>query len=135
VAKLFFATLCDDVREEKSGKFSLMGIFDRFIVGDFRAPLPTFWLFAQIGFDAEGERGLYIEYRRLEGQSVMHAEVRHQVSGRNSVTGLCHANINLRIEHLTVPGPGSYEFAIHSDGQHMGSLAVEVVQPSPQLVQ
>jgi hypothetical protein len=51
MAKLFLATLCDDVREEKSGKFSLMGLFDRFIVGDFRAPLPTFWLFVQIGCD------------------------------------------------------------------------------------
>jgi len=56
MAKLFFATLCDDVREEKSGKFSLMGIFDRFLVADFRASLPSFWLFAQIGFDTEGDQ-------------------------------------------------------------------------------
>jgi hypothetical protein len=135
MAKLFLATLCDDVREEKSGKFSLMGIFDRFIVGDFRAPLPLFWLFTQIGFDAEGDHALSIEFRRIEGASVMRAETRNHVVGKNSVTGLSHANINLRIEHLTVPGPGSYEFAIHSDGQHIGSLPVEIVQPAPQLVQ
>jgi hypothetical protein len=65
----------------------------------------------------------------------MRGEARHQVSGRNSVTGLCHANINSRVEHLTVPGPGAYEFAIHSDGDHVGSLFVEVAQPPPQLVQ
>ena len=135
MSKLLFATLCDDVREEKSGKFSVMGIFDRFIVGDFRAPLPTFWLFAQIGFDAEGERRLTLEFRRLEGQSVMRAEARHQVLGRNSVTGLCHANINLRVEHLTVPGPGAYEFALQTDGEPIGSLPVEIIQPPPQLVQ
>ena len=135
MSKLFFATLCDDVREEKSGKFSLMGLFDRFIVGDFRAPLPTFWLFAQIGFDGEGDRGVTIEFRRMEGQSVMRAEARHQVLVRNSVTSLYHANINLRVANLTVPGPGAYEFASHSDGEYIGSLPVEVIQPPPQLVQ
>lgn len=132
MSKLFFATLCDDVREEKSGKFSLMGLFDRFIVGDFRAPLPTFWLFAQSGFDGEGDHGLTIEFRRVEGQSVMRAETRHQVIVKNSVTDFYHANINLRV---AVPGPGAYEFAIHSDGEHVGSLPVEVMQPPPQLVQ
>ena len=135
MAKLFLATLCDDVREEKSGKFSLMGIFDRFIVGDFRAPLPTFWLFAQIGSDDAGHHGLTIEFRRAEGQSVMRAEAMHQVMERNSVTNLYHANINLRVANLTVPGPGAYEFAIDSDGGHIGALPVEVIQPPPQLVQ
>ena len=135
MAKLFLATLCDDVREEKTGKFSLMGLFDRFLVGDFRAPLPSFWMFAQIGCDTEGEHTLTVEFRRAEGEPVMRAEIKHQVVGRNSMTGLCHANINLRLEHLTIPGPGAYEFAIHSDGRHIGSLPVEVTQPPPRLVQ
>jgi hypothetical protein len=135
MAKLFFATLCDDVREEKSGKFSLMGIFDRFLVADFRASFPSFWLFAQIGFDTGGDHGLTIEFRRAERAVVVRAETGHQVTGTNSVTGLCHANINMRMEHLTVPGPGPYEFAIQSDGRHIGALAVEIIQPPPQLVQ
>jgi hypothetical protein len=135
MAKLFLATLCDDVREEKTGKFSLMGVFDRFIVGDFRAPLPTFWLFAQIGCDTEGEHALIVELRRVEGESIVRAEIKHHVTGRNSITGLCHANLNLRLEHLTIPGPGAYEVALHSDGQHIGSLPVEVLQPPPRLVQ
>jgi uncharacterized protein DUF6941 len=70
VAKLFLATLCDDVREEKTGKFSLMGLFDRFIVADFRAPLPTFFLFAQIGCDSEGEHELAVEFKQVDGTSV-----------------------------------------------------------------
>jgi len=135
IAKLFLATLCDDVREEKSGKFSLMGIFDRFIVADFRAPLPSFWLFAQIGFDVEGHHSLTVEFRRAEGEVVLKAETSHQVIGKNAVTGLCHANVNLRLQNLMIPGPGAYEFAIHSDGQHIGSLPVEVLQAPPRLVQ
>ena len=75
MAKLFLATLCDDVREEKSGKFSLMGLFDRFIVADFRAPLPTFWLFVQIGCDNEGEHEMTVEFRRVDGPSVLRADL------------------------------------------------------------
>ncbi len=135
MAKLFLATLCDDVREEKGGKFSLMGIFDRFIVADFRAPLPSFWLFVQIGFDAEGSHSLTVEFRRVDGEVVIKAETTHQVIGRNNVTGLCHNNVNLRLQNLTIPGPGAYEFALHSDGQHIGSLPVEVTQQPPRLVQ
>jgi hypothetical protein len=133
--KLFLATLCDDVREEKSGKFSLMGIFDRFFVTDFRAALPSFWLFVQIGFDAEGTHTLVVEFRRVEGEVVLKAETAHQVIGKNAVTGLCHANVNLRLQNLTIPGPGAYEFALRSDGQPIGSLAVEVVQAPPRLMQ
>lgn len=135
MAKLFLATLCDDVREEKTGKFSLMGIFDQFMVVDFRVPLPSFWLFAQIGFDSEGEHGLVIEFRRVEGASVIRAETRHQVAGKNSVTGRYHANVNLRFEHVAVPGPGAFEFAIHSDGEFIGAVPVEIMQPAPRLVQ
>ena len=135
MAKLFLATLCDDVREEKTGKFSLMGVFDRFIVADFRAPLPTFWLFAQIGCDTEGDHTLTVEFRRAEGEAIIRADINHHVTGTNSITGLCHANINLRLEHVAIPGPGAYEFALHSDGQHIGSLPVEVIQPPPRLVQ
>ena len=99
MAKLFLATACDDVREEKSGKISLMGLFDRFIVADFRAPLPSFWLFAQIGFDGEGEHALTVEFRRVEGASVFRTETRHHAAGKNGVSGLSHANINLHLEH------------------------------------
>jgi len=135
MARLLLATLCDDVREEKTGKFSLMGLFDRFLVSDFRAPLPTFWLFALIGCDTEGEHTLTIELRRVEGEPVFHADIKHHAIGRSSTTGLCHANVNLRLEHLTIPGPGAYEFAIHSDGHSIGSLPVEVAQPPPRLMQ
>ena len=112
-----------------------MGLFDRFLVADFRTALPTFWLFALIGCDTEDEHGLAIELRRVEGESVFQAEIKHRAIGMNNSTGLYHANINLRIERLTIPGPGAYEFAIHSDGQLIGSLPVEVSQPPARLMQ
>lgn len=133
--KLLIATLCDDVREEKTGKVSLMGVFDRFMVADFRVALPTFWLFAQIGCETEGEHTLTVEFRRVEGDVVLRGDIKHSVVGENSVTHLYHANINMRLEHVMLPGPGAYEFAIDSDGVPVGSVAVDVIQPAPQLLQ
>ncbi len=134
MAKLFLATLCDDVREEKTGKFSLMGLFDRFIVADFRAPLPTFWLFVQVGCDREGEHELTVEFRQIDGPSVLRADLKHGIAGKSSVTGLCHANVNLRLERIVIPGPGIYEFTLRSDGDDVGSLPVEVVAAQPRVV-
>ncbi|HET9916163.1 MAG TPA: hypothetical protein VFQ89_03580 [Candidatus Binatia bacterium] len=105
MAKLFLATLCDDVREEKTGKFSLMGLFDRFIVADFRAPLPTFWLFVQIGCDSEGEHEMTVEFRQIDGPSVLRADLKHGIAGKSSITGLCHAKVNLRLEQSSCRAP------------------------------
>jgi len=134
MANLFLATLCDDVREEKSGKFSLMGLFDRFIVGDFHAPLPTFWLFAQIGCDREGDHELIVEFRRTDGASVLRADLKHAIAGQSSITGLFQANINLRLERVVVPSAGVYEFTLCSDGEEIGALPIEVVQAPVRVV-
>lgn len=134
MAKLFLATLCDDVREEKTGKFSLMGLFDRLIVSDFRAPLPSFFLFAQVGCDAEGEHELVVELKPVDGAAVLRAELKHNVVARSRITGLYHANINLRLEHVVVAGAGNYEFALRSDGAEIGWLPVEVVAAPPRVV-
>jgi len=134
MAKLFLTTLCDDVREEKSGKFSLMGLFDRFIVADFGAPLPTFWLFVQLGCEGEGEHDLTVEFRQINGATVLRADLKHGIAGKSSITGLCHANVNLRLEHVIVPAAGIYEFTLCSDGEEIGILPVEVVQAQTRVV-
>jgi len=135
MAKLILATLCDDVREEKSGKFSLMGMFDQFLIADFRSPLPSFRVFVQIGFETEGSHSLTVEFRRMEGEMMFKAEALQQVTGKNGVTGLYQATINFHFDNVTLPGPGAYEFAIHGDGQHIATLPVGVLQAPPRLVQ
>ncbi|HEX6769769.1 MAG TPA: hypothetical protein VF208_10495 [Candidatus Binatia bacterium] len=92
-------------------------MFDRFIVADFRAPLPTFWLFVQIGCDSEGEHEMTVEFRRIDRPSVLRAYLKHGIAGKSSITGLCHAKVNLRLEHVVVPSAGVYEFTLCSDGE------------------
>ena len=101
---------------------------------DFRAPLPTFWLFVQIGCDNEGEHEMTVEFRRVDGPSVLRADLKHSIAGKSSFTGLCHANVNLRLEHVVVPSAGVYEFTLRSDGNEIGTLPVEVVQAPARVV-
>ena len=135
MTKIILATLCDDVREEKTNKFSLMGVFDQFNVGDFRTPLPLFCIFASIGFDNGGSHTISIDFRRVEGTRLFRATTNHDLGEQSPATLLYHAVINLHFNNLTVPGPGRYEFAFECDGQHVGTLPVNVVQPPPRLVQ
>jgi len=134
MTKILLATLCDDVREEKT-KFSLMGVFNQFNVNDFRAPLPPFCILATIGFDTPGNHAISIEFRRVEGDRLFRAESTHELSAQDAATLQYHALVNLRLANLTLPGPGRYEFAFECDGQYVGAIAVNVSQPSPRLMQ
>lgn len=134
MTRIILATLCDDVREEKT-KYSLMGVFNQFNVVDFRAPLPPFCIFATIGFDKAGSHAVSLEFRRIEGERIFRAESNHDVSVQDLATMQFHALINLRLANLTLPGPGRYEFAFECDGQHTGTLFVNVTQLAPRLVQ
>ena len=135
MTRIIVAALCDDVREEKTGKFSLMGIFNRFVVHDFRVPLPAFCIFATIGFDSAGSHPISIVFRRVEGDTIFRADSIHELSLQDQATLQFHALINLRLANLTLPGTGRYEFAFECDGQCIGAVHVEVVQPPPRLVQ
>jgi hypothetical protein len=77
---------------------------------------------------------LTVEFRQIGGPSVLRADLKHGNAGISSITGLCHANVNLRLEHVTVPCAGIYEFTLRSDGQEIGTLPVEVVQAQSRVV-
>src|SRR5688572_5065432 len=101
MTKVVLATLCDDVREEKTNKYSLMGVFNQFTVGDFRTPLPPFCIFASIGFDTPGAHSITIHFRRVEGEQFFSANTTHEIAVPNPATLLYHAYINLRMNNLT----------------------------------
>ena len=67
-------------------------------------------------------------FRQIGGESVLRADLKHAIAGKSGITGLCHANVNLRVEYVTVPGAGIYEIALSSDGLEIGALTVEVAQ-------
>jgi hypothetical protein len=135
MTKIILAALCDDVRVEERNRHSLMGIFSQFNVNDFSSPLPPFCIYAIIGFDIAGSHSISILFRRVEGQPIFRAESNHDISVQDAATLQFHAMTNLRLNNLTLPGPGRYEFAFQCDGQYAGAIPLNVFQPPPRLIQ
>jgi hypothetical protein len=125
------AALCDDARQELRGKVSLMGIFSRFLVTDFSQPMPPFRIFAKLGFEDEGDHQIAVELRTSEGQRIFQVHGLAHVQTKDQVTNLYTAEINLGIDSLKLPRPGSYEFAFLCNNQvfHVLPFDAEVVRP------
>ena len=129
--RVIFAVTCDDVREEVSNKVSLMGIFDRFIVGDFRNPLPSFYLFAKIEFEEEGDYPMLIQMRTIEGEVVFQIQGAMHVDGVPEAAGLPRGNFKLRFDNLRLPRHGLYELVVSHNNQNLISLPISVqVRPA-----
>lgn len=132
---VLLAVLCDDVREEMRGKFSLMGIFSQFMVSDFSKPLPRFKLFAKIGFESEGNHPFTVRLRTGEGQNIF--EIRGMVNVReeDEVTSMYTANLNLTFNDLKLPRPGIYELVLAHNEQTFHVIPLQAVMIKPPILQ
>ncbi len=131
--RVLFAVLCDDVRQEVAGKSSLMGIFGQFRVTDFRNPLPSFHIYANIEFEQAGNFPIVVEFRTGGGERIFQlrgsVEVGEQAQGR--IVGI----LDLRLENLRLPRHGDYEVVIIYNDQPLSVLPVEVVVPPQRVLQ
>ncbi len=132
---VFLAVLCDDVREEMRGKFSLMGIFSQFMVSDFSKPLPRFRLFAKIGFESDGSHPFTVRLRSSEGQNIFEFRGLAQVREEDEVTNLYMANLNLAFDDLKLPRPGIYELVLAYKDQTFHVVPLQAVMIKPAMVQ
>jgi len=131
--KVLFAILCDDVRQEVAGKFSLMGIFGQFHVSDFRNPLPPFNIYAKIEFEQAGNFPIEVEFRSVEGQRIF--QLRGSVAVEEPTQGRIIGILNLKLENLRLPRHGEYEVVIIYNNQPLSVLPVEVVIPPQRFLQ
>ena len=133
--RVLLAVLCDDVRQELGGKVSLMGIFTKFNVRDFTQPMPSFHVFAQIGFEAPGDYPIDVELRASEGQRIFQLQGMAHVEAQEQTMNLYTANLNLGMGNLKLPRPGAYEFALRCANQQIHVLPFDAVVVTPPLVQ
>jgi len=133
--RVLLAVLCDDVRQELGGKVSLMGIFTRFNVTDFTQPMPSFHVFAKIGFEAPGDYPIDVELRSSEGQRMFQLQGMAHVEAQEQTTNLYVANLDLRMGSLKLPRPGGYEFALRCNNRQIGLVPFDAVVVTPPLVQ
>lgn len=126
---LVLSILCDDVRQELGGKFSLMGLFEAISAGTFPAVHPRF----AVMNEWTGGRGEFVAAIRLL------APDRKKVLAESDATftlfneGQRHRDISVRF-NTTFPVPGTYWLEMLLDGEQVGLVPLPVQQVNQQTV-
>jgi len=129
--KLSYTLLCDDVRQELGGKFSLMGLFENIYSGSFPAIHPRF----AIVNEWVGGKGEFVAKIRLLGpdkeQVLSESESKLVLYSETQR----HRDIAVRF-NTTFPVPGAYWVEILLDNERISlvSLAVQQAGQQQQLV-
>lgn len=114
------------IREEGTGKVSLIGIFEQISAVSFPVRHPTLSVYVKMT-DAEGTYDIAIELLRLddatrlgEGRGTLEAPDRMAVG-----------EIIVRLDNLIFPAAGLYEFRLLANRRYLGSKSFRVVKSVP----
>ena len=116
--------ICDQaIREERTGKVSLIGIFDNILTTNFPMAHPGCAVYVKVT-DAFGDYDLSLDLVRLDdlqmlGQGKVQAKVADRLSTAEWVF-----NLNM----LVFERPGRYEFRLSANGQHVASKTFDVIR-------
>ena len=126
---LVHTILCDDVRQEAGGKFSLMGLFETISAGTFPALHPRF----AIMNEWSGGRGEFLAKIRLlaPDKKTVLSESEAKIALFNETQR--HRDISIRF-NTAFPAPGTYWLEMLLDGEQAGLVPLPVQQVSPQTV-
>jgi hypothetical protein len=126
---LVHTILCDDVRQEMGGKFSLMGLFETISAVTFPAIHPRF----AIMNEWSGGRGEFIAKIRLLAPDrktvISESEAKLALFNENQH----HRDISLRF-NTTFPAPGTYWIEMLLDNAQVALVPLPVQQINQQTV-
>jgi len=126
---LVHTILCDDVRQELGGKFSLMGLFETISAGAFPAVHPRF----AIMNEWSGGQGEFTAKIRLLGPDrktvLSESEATFALFNENQH----HRDISLRF-NTAFPSPGTYWIEMLLDNEQIAVLPLPVQQVSQQTI-
>ncbi|OGW29533.1 MAG: hypothetical protein A2X56_12915 [Nitrospirae bacterium GWC2_57_13] len=126
---LSYTLLCDDVRQEMGGKFSLMGLFETIYANSFPAVHPRF----AIVNEWSGGKGEFLVTIRLLSPD------REQVLSESEATITLfsetqrHRDISIRF-NSTFPAAGTYWIEHRIDNEVIGETSLSVQQVNKQNV-
>jgi hypothetical protein len=127
--KLVHTVLCDDVRQETGGKFSLMGLFETISAGTFPALHPRF----AIMNEWSGGRGEFQTKIRLlapDRKTVLsESEAKFALFDETQR----HRDISVRF-NTSFPAPGTYWLEMLLDNDQVAMVPLPVQQISQQMV-
>ena len=126
---LVHTILCDDIRQEMGGKFSLMGLFETISAGTFPAVHPRF----AIMNEWSGGRGEFTARIRLlaPDRKTVISESEAKLALFNEAQH--HRDISLRF-NTTFPAPGTYWFEMLLDNEQIALVPLPVQQINQQTV-
>lgn len=126
---LVHTILCDDVRQEMGGKFSLMGLFETISAGTFPAVHPRF----AIMNEWSGGRGEFTARIRLlaPDRKTVISESEAKLALFNETQH--HRDISLRF-NTTFPAPGTYWIEMLLDNEQIALVPLPVQQINQQTV-
>jgi hypothetical protein len=124
---LSYTLLCDDVRQELGGKFSLMGLFESIYSGSFPAVHPRF----AIVNEWTGGKGEFLARIRLLGPDK--AQVLSESESKLVLYSETqrHRDIAVRF-NTTFPAPGTYWVEILLDNERISLVPLSVQQAGQQ---
>ncbi|MEX2444743.1 MAG: hypothetical protein WD492_14150 [Alkalispirochaeta sp.] len=103
----------DKVIQEKSGKYGLIGIFDRFTLPSFPSPLiPQWWVFIAIRTIEVGKHEFALTLIREEAQQVI-VPINGEIEIADKSKGI---TLSLPIQPVSFPKPGKYLVMFYLDG-------------------
>ena len=133
---VFFAVLCDDVRQEADGKSSLMGLFNNFNVSDYKQPLSTFTIHVRFGFKEEGRYTVKFEIRSHKGDFTIAMQSAIQPAPpKNAAYNEYNVSINAKVENLKIPREGRYSVNVKVDDHSVTKIPFTVTTPKSPIVQ
>jgi hypothetical protein len=126
---LVHTIICDDVRQELGGKFSLMGLFETISAQAFPVVHPRF----AIMNEWTGGRGEFLSRVRLlaPDRKTVLSESESRFSLYNETQR--HRDISVRF-NTAFPAPGTYWLEVLIDGEQIGLVPLTVQQVNQQTV-
>lgn len=116
--------VCDmAIREEGTGKVSLIGIFENINATSFPTLHPELSVYAKLT-DADGEYVLRLELIQLEKARII-------ASGETTITPsdrMGAVELNFNLHNLVFPEAGLYEFRLSANGKHVGAKTLRMVR-------
>jgi hypothetical protein len=126
---LSYTLLCDDVRQEVGGKFSLMGLFETIYANTFPAVHPRFAIVNE-WTGGKGEFAVKIRLLAPDKEQVL-SESEAKINLFNETQR--HRDISIRF-NTTFKAPGTYWIETLLDNEQISITSLAVQQVSPQTV-
>ena len=117
-----FTVMLDDIREEKGGKFTLIGLYSKDIIVDF---IPTtiakFCFFTRL-LGGEGQFNFKFSLKDPDGNEMLTKFSPFQIN----TSAESHSNLNLTISPFTIKKEGNYKFAMLLDDKPFYDLTLGI---------